>query len=935
MKKVLLFASLPLLLVAVAVVFTGCESAGIDGSQLPSIEIIGGEELSSLDFPSNGMSTKTITFSSNYDWSAKGSDEWIKVSPESGVAGEECQVEVSLEANDTYDLRNGNITLTIDKYSVDIAVTQQPKNGLTLSNSEIKLPQSGGAFDVTVLANVDFEYEIKANWIKAVTTRALTENKVRFEAEANSATDPRTGEIVFKGEGLSATLIVTQSQTNIITLSTSTIEMNGSGGEFAVDVSSNIDYKVAIESGCDWIQQLTTRAVTTSTLNFSVAKNETDTPRSATITVSGEGIKEIITVTQEYTKPTPQSNEIWYTSTNGSVERPYNTSTDTFGANIVSNTYKNGKGVITFDKEVTKIGSRAFYFCTHLTSVTIPDSVTSIGESAFEYCSSLTSVTIPDSVTSIGDSAFENCTSLTSINIPNRVLSIEHQAFRSCSSLRSITIPDSVLSIGENAFTYCTGELTLNCNIPNASSSSKSAFYNSKFTKITIGNNVTSIGNYAFYYCTAPTNITIPDSVISIGEGAFSNCINLISVTIIGNGATSIGGSAFQDCNSLANVTIGNGVTTVGERAFQYCESLTSVTIVNSVTSIGDDAFFHCTSLTDVNISDLSAWCKINFSSSDANPLYYAKNFYINGVLSNNLRITADVFEIKKYAFSHFSGLQSVDIPISPASIREMAFSDCDSLTSVTIGNGVTDIGEKAFYDCANLTNVVVGDIGGGSISIGSAAFAKCNLTDITIGDGVKLIGSNAFDSQKSKNVHIFSLVSWCNISFENYSANPLYQNGNLYMNRELVTELSIPSNVTQINDYAFYNCASINKVTISNNVISIGNSAFYNCIGLTSADLGNSVKSIGISAFRQCIKLEQIVIPESVTSIGNYAFLDCTSSKATYIKAKTPPAAGGTSMFGRYDYGLKIYVPRNSVSAYKSAQYWSGYASYIYGYDF
>ena len=107
--------------------------------------------------------------------------------------------------------------------------------------------------------------------------------------------------------------------------------------------------------------------------------------------------------------PTPgvnAKNVIYYTSTDGKVVTP---NKDAFGVSIVSNTYTNGKGTITFSGTVTKIGEGAFYNCSALTSVTIPNSVTSIGDYAFRNCTSLTSVTIPNNVTSIGSYAFEFC----------------------------------------------------------------------------------------------------------------------------------------------------------------------------------------------------------------------------------------------------------------------------------------------------------------------------------------------------------------------------------------------------------------------------------------------------------------------------------------------------------------------------------------------
>lgn len=180
--------------------------------------------------------------------------------------------------------------------------------------------------------------------------------------------------------------------------------------------------------------------------------------------------------------------------------------------------------------QVTSIDNDAFYGCSELTSIIIPNSITSIGNFAFSRCSSLNSIIIPNSVTFIGNDAFCGCNSLISITIPNSVASIGDNAFRTCSSLTSITIPNSVTSIGDYAFLYC-----------------------SSLSSIDIPNSVISIGKSAFLYCIALTSVTIPNSVTSIGEYAFSNCSSLTSVTIP-NSKTSIESNAFNDCPRLKNV---------------------------------------------------------------------------------------------------------------------------------------------------------------------------------------------------------------------------------------------------------------------------------------------------------------------------------------------------------------------------------------------
>ena len=265
---------------------------------------------------------------------------------------------------------------------------------------------------------------------------------------------------------------------------------------------------------------------------------------------------------------------------------------------------------VTIPNGVTSIGRCAFFGCSGLTSITIPNSVTSIGEFAFEYCYSLTSVTIPNSVTSIGNGAFSHCSGLTSVTIPNSVTSIGRYAFEGCSGLTSVTIPNSVTSIGYGAFTYCSGLTSIDVASENTHYSSiDGVLYNyaqdtliqcpGAKTSVTIPNSVTSIGDYAFAYCGGLTSVTIPNNVTSIGEGAFAYCGGLTSATIP-NSVSYIGNWAFSSCSGLTSVTIPNSVTSIGESAFFGCSGLTSVTIPNSVTSIGVFAFFGCSGLTSV-----------------------------------------------------------------------------------------------------------------------------------------------------------------------------------------------------------------------------------------------------------------------------------------------------------------------------------------------
>ena len=361
----------------------------------------------------------------------------------------------------------------------------------------------------------------------------------------------------------------------------------------------------------------------------------------------------------EYTTPT--SNTIWYTTTDG---KAINNPTADFGSPIISNTYKNGRGAITFAEDIT----------------TIPNS-------AFEY-ESLTRVIMPNSITSIGSDAFYGCSSLTNITIPGRVTEIGSYAFSGCSSITSITIPSSVTEIGSYAFENCGGELTVNCNIPDASSSrgDYGKFYNSKFTKVTIGEGITKIGSYAFYGCSSITNINIPSSVTEIGEYAFYGCSSLACDITIPSGITKINDCTFYDCSNLTSITIPSSVTEISSYAFGGC---------------GGELMVNC------NIPDP------NSSYSSDHGKFYNSKF-------TKVTISNGVTKLGSYAFFGCGSIISISIPSSVTEIGSYAFGYCSRITSISIGEGVTKIGSEAFIGCSSITSLnipgSVTEIGGGGI---------------------------------------------------------------------------------------------------------------------------------------------------------------------------------------------------------------------------
>ena len=319
------------------------------------------------------------------------------------------------------------------------------------------------------------------------------------------------------------------------------------------------------------------------------------------------------------------------------------------------------------------------------------------------------------------------------------------------------------------------------------------------------------------------------------------------------------------------------------------------------------------------------------------------------------------------------------------SSLTELSYSfkDCSGLTSMpSIPANVTEIGDYTFYNCRNMNNGGTIEIPEGVQRIGNQAFRSIfysNSKNLKLPSTLNYVGNYAFEYKYNlPNVYITDLSSFCKIVFNNSESSVFNGSTELYVNNTQVTDLTIPSNITTLKSYTFYDAATITSVTIPSTVTSIAGSgtfqysglrnvtipssvtswtgsytfaycdlteatlnnsgaigkyAFYDCRFLTGVTFGNNITEIKSGAFQNCTNLTDVTFGGNMKTFGSYAFNGCTKLASVTLNSTTPPAIDSSSFEG-ISSTCKFYVPCSAVNTYRTALVWSSYASQIVGFE-
>ena len=444
---------------------------------------------------SSTSATTSVTVSSNTIWSVVADARWITLNTLSGNGNGNISFDV--DANVDGLPRKGIITATASGGVYAELVIEQAANEkqyIFLYPEKFQVDATGSTGNViTVSANCDYDIDADVDWIVLNAESGTGNGSVSFSTLPTDRVVSNVGNIVFSNSAISSYATVERRQAEkYLYANTPSITVGLDSSTTIVQVYSNVNWEAVVDFGDveinrTWATVSPSSGSGNGNITISVDASLDDRSCSVVLINNQYGLSYTVNVIQK------NPNVIYYTSTDNNIVVP----SGQWEANIVSNTYVDGQGMIVFDGTITTTPNGSFSYNSNLLTIEIPSTVETIGYESFRYCTNLTRVVLPDNA-ELGISSFADCSGLEYVKLPNNLTIIPNNCFGGCRSLTGITIPSSVTTIKELAFGY-NGFRTL--DLPNLVTSIEyRAFDSSSFLTSIYSRNTTapSLGESVF-----------------------------------------------------------------------------------------------------------------------------------------------------------------------------------------------------------------------------------------------------------------------------------------------------------------------------------------------------------------------------------------------------------------------------------------------------
>lgn len=248
-----------------------------------------------------------IEFTASDSWTAgfinTRADDWINVTPTQGGSGK-ATITISAKQNDTYEDRNATLQIKSGTAAESFVISQKQKDNITITKSKIEIGREGGSVDIEVKANIDYTYVIDdecSSWVSFVETKAYESKTLSFMVASNESVEKREGSIVFYSGDLKETVNIYQEGSSPeIIISQNKYSVSAEREIIQIEIKSNVDVIYSLPAGCDWIQAVETKSMSTNTFSFLILENELYDDRTAEIVFSDNkaSVSEKVTITQ-------------------------------------------------------------------------------------------------------------------------------------------------------------------------------------------------------------------------------------------------------------------------------------------------------------------------------------------------------------------------------------------------------------------------------------------------------------------------------------------------------------------------------------------------------------------------------------------------------------------------------------------------------------